>query len=1528
MATVWFVGFGVGSIAADPFFAAAQEDPLPPAQRPVPKSNDRPAPPRESPPQIVPLGNARSRFGLESDSADRSLLSVDRHVNRELEIAHQLIGAGSFPEAVRQLQRILDSPDDSWLEMGSPQQREFQSAKQHVQDRIGHLPRAARDAYEAEYGQTAKRMLEDASATGQLSALAEVARRFFHTKAGNTAAYLLGSRLLDDSKPLAAAVQFGALRDSSAAGSFEPMLSLKLALCWVRADRKQKSIPILSALRNRVAADEIKIGGRSVRLFRGDEDPLEWLARVMPSASRDVSMPQNNWLLCGGNSSRNAEATEALPLGEPVWKESVVRDWDFVGKNRFSEIDKVLANYESELQERGALTLPAATPLVVGNTVLFRTLARLRAVDLQTGERLWDTAECDRHYAILAAESTSARGPNRLPVNMEASEQNDLRLFLNARAFRDRTYGSLSSDGRRVFAIMEPGFYGQEDLKANPQADLLGARTFNTLAAVDVASGQLLWEIGGARADRRRDLAGAFFLGPGLPLENVLYCLGEMDGEVLLFALDPATGKVHWRQRLVLPLGRLPHFPLRRMAGGSPSFASGLLICPTTGGCVVGVDPSSRTLRWNYQYTINVAEGFSDPRVAWVDEPLWTGRDDAARWLDASPVIADGCVLLTPRDSDELHCVNLADGTLRWKRERGDGLFLAGVLDGKVVIVSRAAVEAFRLEDGSPIWNPAIELALPAGRGFRTGRLYHLPLAGGEFATIDLRKGRVITRSRFPSHVEPGNLVAAHGTLVMQSARSVTGFRSLHTWQSTIADALQQKPDDPIALSIRGEIRLDEGQIEAGLDDLLRSMKSRPDKRVAELAVATVLENLRFDFENSRKLASQIEPLITDPVQRFQFHRLMAAGLERTGDLADAFAHNLSLVQDRELETDLIPATDAWRVGVPQTVAPLLGTLFQKSTRLQRAAIQTALDKWEAPLRQEGNIERLKAAIAALRQLPASMILRRYLVDRLTKPDERAEQIRQLTALRAAGDRSIAGFATAKLARLLLDEGRPRKGMGLLSELEGPFADVPCFNGKTGRAIATLWRSEQAAKKIAAPLGPWPSTHLSVHREADESLIYAVTPLPILQQGGEFFQNWQFECQHQRNLGFTLIATDEMGVQRWRMRFQPESLGAAAVGDSPVAIRIEGTLLQLVMHRRFVVLDAFNGTQPPRLLWTRELFDPKWSTAAQMRAEGLAGLLTADCAFYQIGSTISCSDSITGRVLWERRGIPLTYTLQGDDDYVIALNRNEPIDPSGSIFRSISGEEVFSGAFGLPGPLSDTWKGRRVLTMTSQPGQLTISLLDPVLHRHVWQKSYPVLSWSAPISSDEFVVLDPERRLHFHSIETGVELASTPLDHATSPLHVRISANRYFVTMFGRGARFPVRRASAGLSWKGQVTAIERGSGKLIWSAPISVGTHPIDGPVEAPVLVYVQPQRAPMGNVTMTAESTVTVLDSRTGRTLYAAAESVAPERVAIRSDRESHKIIITLDKCRLEITPTGVPLSEPAPVPPVEAPRPVHKN
>ena len=105
----------------------------------------------------------------------------------------------------------------------------------------------------------------------------------------------------------------------------------------------------------------------------------------------------------------------------------------------------------------------------------------------------------------------------------------------------------------------------------------------------------------------------------------------------------------------------------------------------------------------------------------------------ASRAVDASVCVADGRVLVTPIDSDSLHCLNLIDGELRWKYKRQDDLYTACVYQGKVILVGRHQVQAIRLADGNPGWEGHV-ISLSRRRHAQRPRIFHrrplFPAAG------------------------------------------------------------------------------------------------------------------------------------------------------------------------------------------------------------------------------------------------------------------------------------------------------------------------------------------------------------------------------------------------------------------------------------------------------------------------------------------------------------------------------------------------------------------------------------------------------------------------------------------------------------------------------------------------------------------------------------------------------------------------------------------------------------------------------
>ena len=187
--------------------------------------------------------------------------------------------------------------------------------------------------------------------------------------------------------------------------------------------------------------------------------------------------------------------------------------------------------------------------------------------------------------------------------------------WLTERFWWDATRGTLASDGRQVYLIKDLGGNagGNRDARQRRSADVPPPRLecshrinriSNKLFACELKTqGKLKWEVGGPSGEEEPKLAGAFFLGPPLPLQDKLYVLAEIKGEIKLCVLDAATGHLDWSQQLAAVETNIQQDPLRRLVGCSPSFADGVLVCPTSAGAVVAVDIANRSLLWGYLYS-------------------------------------------------------------------------------------------------------------------------------------------------------------------------------------------------------------------------------------------------------------------------------------------------------------------------------------------------------------------------------------------------------------------------------------------------------------------------------------------------------------------------------------------------------------------------------------------------------------------------------------------------------------------------------------------------------------------------------------------------------------------------------------------------------------------------------------------------------------------------------------------------------------------------------------------------------------
>ena len=122
----------------------------------------------------------------------------------------------------------------------------------------------------------------------------------------------------------------------------------------------------------------------------------------------------------------------------------------------------------------------------------------------------------------------------------------------------------------------------------------------------------------------------------------------------------------------------------------------------------------------------------------------------------------------------------MRDGRPAWRKgqQKGD-LYLAGVFEGRVLIVGAAHIRALDLKNGSQLWSVGTG-DFPAGQGVASKGIYYLPLRK-EILAVDIVKGEIKARIRdAASRDRPGNLVFYENMVLSQTPTEVTAYPQLN----------------------------------------------------------------------------------------------------------------------------------------------------------------------------------------------------------------------------------------------------------------------------------------------------------------------------------------------------------------------------------------------------------------------------------------------------------------------------------------------------------------------------------------------------------------------------------------------------------------------------------------------------------------------------------------------------------------------------------------------------------------------------
>lgn len=1522
--------------------------------------------------RLLQRGVARQLEG-EMEPGDGYAFREDRETLTVLRKAEELREQGRFAEAVEALGRLLEGGEDHFIKP-EPGKNVYRSAKTESRRRLGEMPREGRESYELQFGALARQTLDEAVARGDLEGIAEVARRFFHTRAGYEATFLIGLNHADHGRPLAAAHvwrQLVALNDE-AKRDFEPLLSLFTAKALHDAGRGDEARELLIAARKQFGGAPLELAGAPLAWFDRDEQALEWLGQWSGQAA--PSAIPHDWTMYRGGPDRNEASAGGAPLLAYRWRVPTANDDPAVER----AVEQMHRTYDDE----GLTTLPGLHPLAVGDTILMRTARNLMAIDFRTGKRLWEVPADNPFEQLPSGAGAPISGGGMVAGRAGFAQDSSQMLYeaLERRLWDDAVYGTLSSDGQLVFAVepadSDASVYTQQQLLFGAAGGRVqavfspGGEQANRLAAYEIASGKLKWEIGGPKGNFPLEQAGAFFLGPPLPLFGKLYVLAEADGEMRLLALESATGTLAWSQQIAVGAQEFLSDQMPRQAGASPSYADGVLVCPTSAGAIVAIDLASRALLWGVNYPRQVDQWmFGQGRNQIIQMNMFPngGNADAQlRWYDSTVTIADGRILLAPPDSDKLTCHDLLTGAKLWEVERDDGLYVACVDADRVIVVGSDRVRAHGLTDGAELWSDdrgrLRDGVHPSGRGFLSEQAYYLPTTSGEVLTVDLNDGQVATAARAMAaasgsraeRVSLGNLICHRGSVVSHSVEYLECFDQLKALAERTSAILAATPDDPAALMRMGEIQLQSSDFAAALASLRRAWEIDPDGAARRLLIDAYLTALEQDFAAMQARLGEIEPVLETPAERSTFLRLKANGLEARGDRVAAFAAYQELANASDLcpADELEPVKPYWNVRCERLVRGHLERLHEAAVEAGDDAAakemeQRVSDLWSQQVSEgESRRELVERFVAHYGGFDVAAEARLQLAElRAAERDWLAAEL-LLLDLEAEDDESLAREAWALHAKLLADAGRPKDAAVYYARLAGEWADQDCGRQQTGRQWFEELPAEHPVRALVAGGPRFPEGAVeAVEREADFS---PSTPRAIVDLDGKrgpFAQSQNFfvSLVGQR---CTLSADDGLGSRQWDLRLaDPRHPELTINVPNPTVSqgRLHGHLTLIAYGFHLFAVDSLgDGKQgEPRVLWRADLLDslpgmPRVNSISNgqtpqkfgwplryialdqyHRRIGNTACLGEIGLAYQRGRTLCCVSPVTGEPQWTRDDIAPGSELFGDGEVLCVL---PPSSQEVLLFDAVDGHELgrrptatMEQRVLIDGRCVLSW----VELASSRKHELRYD--DVVANRTLWNATFDSLSKAWIVDGEAIAVCEPSGAFKLLRIADGHPLVNEALDveegRRLGDIYVLAGRDQYTLLVNDAMRVRQVTPVQAGVNnptvnANGKLYAFDRRTGKSLWGRPREVKAQglALRQPADLPVIVFVSQRSAGRPNA---RELQLVCIDKRSGRDVYDDAFEVKdnPNGFLLSGDAERGTVTVAMRGKTIELKFTDAP-------------------
>ena len=1346
---------------------------------------------------------------------------------------------------------------------------------------LKQFPQEYRDRFSENNQLQAEQLLKDAQKSNQLSDDALLANWFFHTPAGHQAVDYLGTVHMDRGEFAMAAYRFESLFAANAPLTESIRWKTKAALAYQLTGQADKA----KAMILQIQPEQTDLTSRKTR---------ELHAIVKNSISAKQPLLKEYWQH-NDSTVRTGASAYTQPLLLPRWRVPITEHQPII---------ETIGMLNADLKNSSRALIPASVPITVKGKVIFRTLNGIRIVDQSSGETLWQT------QVDISAEEILSLGPQQYqyyPYNYSSSQSADYHP-LTSLLYRDLVYGTLSSDGERLFALenlavlsnANPGSYTYSSRPNDPYR-----RNWDTnkITAYDIDSGRPLWEIGDAENNEVFDLplAGHFFFGVPVVGGNNLYVIGEKEREIRLHVLNRTTGRPIWSQLLAYADISIDRDIGRRWWSAQANVQSGVIVCPTTLGWLVAIDSVNHRLLWAQRYTQpqkqNSTRRSRRTNVAVQRSILNT------RWSHPAPIIANNRVIFTPPENDQLFCFDLQTGKKVWKiaKNSSEKLFVAGVIGDKVLCINKESMSAFSLANGNQFWihNFIKKNGVPAGKGLslvkhnrnqletqsasqNLATHYLLPMSSKKLILVDLENGRVTENYQYDKPL--GNLTLHHGRICSLSSTEITCFEDLDQLRTEIGQLKQKNPSDPWAHWREARIQQKQGDLRRALEIVrgIQTESAAPQlvSRIRASHLDMLSEMIRNDSADHTKEIEELNKLAESPTERLRAKLLIAGHLlkQRKYDAALEIYWNLS-----DWSPTMLPRLDSERVTVrlDNWLAAQIQHVWQTMPLEERSFMDERISSWASKIKSE-DIQAQRKFLKLFSFHPESIAIQNSLISyyQSTGALSTAEQELQQLLTKNNAESEITSLAI--LAEICRKYDFKQDALYYLRALQLLSPDQKLNSGESiENAITELMASAEDNRTST----DWQQgVHIEHFGTSNSNQLFSIN---ASNSNLPFYRDHDFKLDY--NQQRLIIRNINDGSLFWSVPLRNHN---RARSSNDVALKPIGLHL-LVYYRGYIqclsLLDK-------KILWSmpsdyklsshvytsyrsyrgssRNTAYPAMESSrntsyyAFNKARQSGALCAANEYYVCVRGTCSLAvhDTLSGELLWKHESIPQNSQVLCTNTIVFVKSSNNNV----SAYRFLDGKQL---------ALADARESLQRAIATVDDNLITINTsqvqsVNPLTNQPTWTYKLPgsTVYWQL-VNSSQLITILPDGKIRQIDLNSGEvhEVGQIPqnLYNNKRQLFAIADNGRMYVIVNNSTSGDFYQEQLPSIRIRGYLLAFDLSEQKLLWQQKVSEQYLVVEQFANMPILLFVTRKGKRIKNSSYWGVHLL-VKDKQTGKTWY----------------------------------------------------------